>query len=128
MSSLIETVRACIIVASTINPLIERERYLRELVANNDECNYLTFYGLAASCSSTLLGMLFACEHFKSDQRLCEIAVDIVEARRLFGENELDIGNHVRDMFLTTTEERRKSFSLNRQSYRPHYNIPTVKK
>ncbi|EFN81380.1 hypothetical protein EAI_03146 [Harpegnathos saltator] len=58
-----------------------------------------------ASCSNTLLGMLFACGHFKSDQRLYEIAIDIVEARRLFGENELDIGNHVCDMFLTSTEE-----------------------
>ncbi|XP_025155139.1 uncharacterized protein LOC112588681 [Harpegnathos saltator] len=103
MSLLVETVRECIIVASIINPLIERERYLRELVANNDECNYLTFYSFEASCSSTLLGMLFACGHFKSDQRLCEIAVDIVEARRLFGENEPDIGNHVRDMFLTSS-------------------------
>ncbi|EFN78023.1 hypothetical protein EAI_10579 [Harpegnathos saltator] len=59
-------------------------------------------FGFASTCSSGLLAALFTCGHFRSEWRLHEIAVDIVGVRKLFGENEPDIGNLVHDMCYAT--------------------------
>lgn len=98
MSKLFEIVRECIVAASNANPAIDREFYTRALTPVNNERNYIAFYMCAASCSSGLLAMLYACGFFKEDERLLEIAVDVVTARDMIGENYEDVNGLVKSM------------------------------
>ncbi|EFN89601.1 hypothetical protein EAI_04349 [Harpegnathos saltator] len=101
MSQLFKIIRDCIIAASVANPIIKRGKYLCELASDNDEKTYEMFYKFAAMYNSGLLAMLFACRRFKNNPHLYGIAAEDVEARRLLGENEGDIGDRVQDMLLS---------------------------